>query len=150
MESENGGAFAELFELIGDYARRSGDHQAMALKVIGGAYLPTQEAGHLQDARQVVDHILSEHGYFVPHGESGGIHPQSVYAVMNVAKYSGSEADRRWGASRLFKMMEALGQRAQSGKSYPKYAADAALLSAGLTQLSNAAQVSQARAGALN
>jgi hypothetical protein len=149
--SENGrGDFAELFELIRDYARRSVDHQAMALKLIGGAYLPTQEAGRLQDARQVVDRLLAEHDYFVPHGNSGGLHPQSVYAVLNVAKYSGTEADRRWGANCLFKIMEALSKRAQNSGSYPKHAADAALLSTALAQLSNAAQLSQAQAGSLN
>jgi len=70
--------------------------------------------------------------------------------VLNVAKHSGKEEDRRWGASRLFRIMEALGKKARSGESYPKHAADAALLSASLAQLSNAAQMSRAHIRSLN
>ncbi len=150
---ENVDRFPELSRLIKEYAEGGGEREAMALKVIGGAYLPSHESrglGDAGDAKRVVDSILERHGYFVEHGESGGLHPQSVYAVLNVAKHSGREEDRRWGASRLFRMMEALGKKAQGGKRYPKHAADAALLSASLTQLVNAAQASRARIGSLN
>ncbi len=147
---ENGDRFPELFGLIEEYADGSGEREAMALKVIGGAYLPSCESGGLRDAKGVVDSILERHGYFVEHGKSGGLHPQSVYAVLNVAKHSGKEGDRRWGASRLFRMMEALGRKAGAGEGYPKHAADAALLSASLTQLVNAARASRANVGSLN
>ena len=69
----------------------------MALKVIGGAYLPSLEARGLRDARRVVDGILERHDYFVPHGKSGGVHPQSAYAVLNVAERGGKGEDPRWG-----------------------------------------------------
>jgi hypothetical protein len=147
---EHGGDYEELFRLIEDYSRGSKDSQAMALKVIGGAYIPSQEPGQLRDARRIVDDILERNGHFVPHGEGGGLHPQCVYAVLNVARYSGTEADRRWGASRLFRIMESLARKAGDGRGYARYAADAALLSASLSQLLNAAQVSQARFGSLN
>lgn len=94
----------------------------------------------MKDAKRVVYRILERHDYFVPHGKSGGVHPQSVYAVLNVAKHSGKGEDLKWGASRLFRMVEALGRRARNGESYLKYAADAALLSASLTPLTSAAQ----------
>ncbi len=145
MKNYPNGGFPELFELIEDYAGGPEDRQAMALKVIGGAYLPEMEAGCMRDAKQIVDGILEQHGYFVPHGKSGGLHPQSVYAVLNVARYSGKEEDIRWGASRLFRIMEALGKKAKSGEGYLKYAADATLLSTGLAQLSSAAQAFRAR-----
>lgn len=149
---ENGDRFPELFGLIEEYAGGDDERQAMALKVIGGAYLPSLEAWGLRDAKRVVDDILERHGYFVPHGKSGGVHPQSVYAVLNVAKHSGKGEDLKWGASRLFRMVEALGRRARNGESYPKHTADAALLSASLTQLAHAAQqVSRTyAAGSLN
>lgn len=145
--------FPELFGLIEGYAAGGAEREAMALKVISGAYLPSLESRALGDAggaRRVVDSILERHGHFVEHGESGGLHPQSVYAVLNVAKHSGKEEDRRWGASRLFGMMEALGRKARGGNGYPKHAADAALLSAGLAQLSQAAQAAKVRVGSLN
>ncbi len=149
---ENGDRFPELFWLIEEYAGGDGERQLMALKVIGGAYLPSLEARGLRDAKRVVDDILERHDYFVPHGKSGGVHPQSVYAVLNVAKHSGKGEDLKWGASRLFRMVEALGRRARNGESYPKHAADAALLSASLTQLANAAQQASRAyaAGSLN
>ena len=120
---EHGDRFPELFGLIEEYADGGGEREAMAPKVIGGAYLPSCESGGLRDAKGVVDSILGRHGYFAEHGKSGGLHPQSVYAVLNVAKHSGKEEDRRWGASRLFRMVEALGRRARNGESYPKHAA---------------------------
>ena len=40
---ENGDRFPELFELIEEYAGGDGERQAMALKVIGEAYLPSLE-----------------------------------------------------------------------------------------------------------
>jgi hypothetical protein len=149
---ENGDRFPELFGLIEEYAGGDGERQLMALKVIGGVYLPSLEARGLRDAKRVVDGILERHDYFVPHGKSGGVHPQSVYAVLNVAKHSGKGEDLKWGASRLFRMVEALGRRARNGESYPKHAADAALLSASLTQLANAAQQASRAyaAGSLN
>ena len=149
---ENGDRFPELFGLIEEYAGGDDERQAMALKVIGGAYLPSLEARGLRDAKRVVDGILERHDYFVPHGKSGGVHPQSVYAVLNVAKHGGKGEDLRWGASRLFRMVEALGRRARDGESYPKHAADAALLSASLTQLAHAAQQASRvyAAGSLN
>ncbi len=137
---ENGDRFPELFGLIEGYAGGDDERQAMALKVIGGAYLPSLEARGLRDAKRVVDDILERHDYFVPHGKSGGVHPHSVCAVLNVAKHSGKGEDLKWGASRLFRMVEALGRRARDGEGYPKHAADAALLSASLTQLAHAAQ----------
>ncbi len=145
-----GDGFPELFELIEAYAGEEGERQAMALKVIGGAYLPSHESRGLRDAKRIVDGILEKHDYFVEHGQSGGLHPQSVYAVLNVAKHGGKEEDRKWGASRLFKMMEALGKRSVSGESYPKHAADAALLSASLNQLVGAAKLSRAHTTSMN
>ncbi len=147
---ENGDRFPELAGLIEEYASGGGERETMALKVISGAYLPSCESQGLGDVKRVVDSILERHGYFVEHGESGGLHPQSVYAVLNVAKHSGREEDRRWGASRLFKMVEALGRKAEGGQSYPRHAMDAALLSASLTQLSQAAQAAKAHVGLLN
>ena len=47
-------------------------------------------------------------------------------------------------------MMEALGRKAGAGEGYPKHVADAALLSASLTQLVNAARASRANVGSLN
>lgn len=139
----SGDDFPELFALIEAYAGEGGGRQAMALKVIGGAYLPSHESRSLKDAKRIVDGILERHDFFVPHGGVGGLHPQSVYAVLNVAKHGGTEEDMEWGASRLFRIMAALGMRARSGKSYPRHAADAALISASLNQLVGAAQVSR-------
>ncbi len=148
--SEWNDGFPELFALIEAYAEEDGERQAMGLKVIGGAYLPSHESRGLGDAKRIVDGILEKHDYFVPHGKADAVHPQSVYAVLNVAKHGGTEEDRRWGASRLFKIMEALGKKAKSGKSYPKYAADAALISASLNQLVGAAQFSRAYVSSQN
>lgn len=149
---KDGDRFPELFGLIEEYARGDNERQTMALKVIGGAYLPSLEARGLRDAKRVVDEILERHDYFVPHGKNGGVHPHSVYAVLNVAKHSGKGEDLQWGASRLFRMVEALGRRARNGESYPKHAADAALLSASLTQLAHTAQQASRvyAAGSLN
>ncbi len=149
-EMESGGGFPELYDLIREYAESGGERQAMALKVIGGAYLPSHESRGLRDAKRIVDGILEKHEYSMEHGKSGGFHPQSVYAVLNVAKHGGKEEDLRWGASRLFRILEALGKRAKDGESYPKHAADAALLSASLNQLAGAAQVSRARITSMN
>ncbi|MBA2691966.1 MAG: hypothetical protein H0U65_05655 [Rubrobacter sp.] len=149
-KKENGEEFPELFALIESYAREGGEREAMALKVIGGAYLPSHESRGLGDAKRVVDGILDKHGYFVEHGESGGLHPQSVYAVLNVAKHGGMDADLKWGASRLFRIMEALGKRAGDGESYPKHAADAALVSASLAQLAGAAHSSRVHITSMN
>lgn len=55
----------------------------------------------MRDAKRIVEAILEQHGYFVPHGKSGGLHPQSAYAVMNVARYSGKEEDIRTCFARL-------------------------------------------------
>lgn len=144
--------FPEVSALIREYAGEgeSREREAMALKLIAGAYLPSHESQGLADAKGLLDSILERHGYFVEHGSSGGLHPQSVYAILNVAKHSGREGDRQWGASRLFRVMEALGVRARSGEGYPKHAADAALLSASLTQLANTAQASRVYAGSMN
>ena len=149
---ENRDRFPELFGLIEEYAGGDDERRTMALKVISGVYLPSLDARGLRDAKRVVDRILERHDYFVPHGKSGGVHPQSVYAVLNVAKHSGKGEDLKWGASRLFRMVEALGGRACNGESYPKHAADAALLSASLTQLAHAAQQASGAyaAGSLN
>lgn len=148
---ENGGdEFTELHDLIRGYAESGGEREAMALKIIGGAYLPSHESRGLRDAKGTLDGILEKHGYFVEHGHSGGLHPQSVYAVLNVAKHGGTEEDLKWGASRLFRIMEALVRRAKDGESYPKHTADAALLSASLNQLAGAAHASRARITSLN
>lgn len=149
-ERRSGEEFPELFALIEAYAGEGGEREAMALKIIGGAYLPSHESRGLGDAKGIVDGILQKHDYFVEHGKSGGLHPQSVYAVLNVAKHGGTEEDRKWGASRLFKMMEALGKRGSDGESYPKHAADATLLSASLAQLAGASQFSRAHITSMN
>ncbi|MGI8649392.1 MAG: hypothetical protein ACR2KW_03295 [Rubrobacter sp.] len=117
------------------------------MKVISGAYLPSLEPKGIGSGKMktLVDTILREHGYFVEHGKGGGLHPQSVYAVLNLAKHSGTEEDRKWGASLMFRMMEELGKRAVEDKGYVKHAADAALLSASLAQIVGAAQASRSR-----
>lgn len=147
---ENGDQFPELSELIQHYAEGYEKRQAMALKVISGAYLPDLGGSGLRDAKQMVEGILRRHDHFVDHGQSGGLHPQSVYAILTVAKCSVTEEDRKWGASHLFRIMEALGKKARSGERYPKYAADAALVSASLTQLSQMSQASRSHIGSLN
>lgn len=129
-------SFPELFGLIEEYAGGGGEREAMALKIIGGAYLPSFESrglGDAGDARRVVDSILERHGYFVEHGEGGGLHSQSVYAVLNVAKHSGKEEDRMWGAGRLFRMMEALGKKGRGGEGYTVRREDLAQLSPYMT-----------------
>lgn len=150
MERNGGESFPELYALIEEYARGGSEREVMALKVIGGVYLPSCELRGLKDARRIVDDILEKHGYFVPHGRTGAIHPQSIYAVLNVARHSDKEEGRKWGASRLFRIMEALGKRAESGEGYLKHAADAALISASLNQLVGAAQASRSRVSSLN
>jgi len=59
---ENGDRFPELFGLIEEYAGGGGDRGAMALKVIGGAYLPSCESGGLTDAKRVVDDRAASQG----------------------------------------------------------------------------------------
>lgn len=142
--------FPELLALIEAYAGEGGEREAMALKIVSGAYLPSHESRGLGDAKWIVDGILERHGYFVEHGKSGGLHPQSVYAVLNVAKHGGRDEDLKWGASRLFRIMEALGRRASDGTSYPKHAADATLVSASLAQLAGAGQASRAHITSMN
>ncbi|WP_119066448.1 hypothetical protein [Rubrobacter indicoceani] len=139
--------FGDLHSLIADYASGDFGRQKMALKVISGAYLPSLEPKEIGSGKMktLVEDILREHGCFVEHGKGGGLYPQSVYAVLNLAKHSGTEEDRRWGASLMFRMLEELGKRAAEDRSYVKHAADAALLSASLAQIVGAAQASRAR-----
>ncbi len=46
---KDGDRFPELFGLIEEYARGDNERQTMALKVVGGAYLPSLEARGLRD-----------------------------------------------------------------------------------------------------
>lgn len=147
---EHGGASAELLSLVGDYSRGDLDRQRLALKVIAGAYVRTCEDEPLPDAKHLVDHILESNDYFVPYGGPGNVYPQSIYAVLNVAAYSGDEEDRRWGASRLCRIMEAASRRSRSGKEYGNYAMDVSVVSSCLTQLVKSAQVSRSQLGFLN
>lgn len=146
----NGDGFSELLGLIEGYARGTEENQQVALKLIAGTYVRAGEGASLPDVKPIVDGILEHHGYCVPYGGPGSLYPQSVYAVLNAATYSGRESDRRWGASRLSRIMQALGSRSQSGEAYTKCAVDASLVSSALTQLAKTAQLSRTSASSLN
>ncbi len=136
---ENGDLFPELFGLIEEYAGGDDERQAMALKAIGGISGLSRGAGcERYQARG--GRYSGAPRLLCPARQKRRVHPHSVYAVLNVAKHSGKGEDLKWGASRLFRMVEALGRRARNGESYPKHAAEAALLSASLTRLAHAAQ----------
>lgn len=149
-QAYGGEGFSGLFSLVGDYSRGALDRQRLALKLIAGAYVRTCEEEPLPDAKHLVDHILERNGYFVPYEGPGSVYPQSIYAVLNVAAYSGGEEDRRWGASRLCRIMEAASRHSSSGKEYGNYAVDVSIVSSCLTQLVKSAQVSRNQLGFLN
>ena len=79
--------FAELFEVIKDYAGREYDYQDKALQVIAGAYVFMFEPEEMPDARPVVDEILRQYDYVFTTIERGNLDPLSVEAVVRVARY---------------------------------------------------------------
>ncbi len=123
-EADNGGAFPELFEVVRGYAGRDYAHQVQALRVIAAAYLPMTEAPTMADVREVVEGVLSEHGYLLINVDTGGLEPSGVDAVVSVATSSLDEDDLEWGAGCLLTMMDALRQRAQD-EGYETFVLDA-------------------------
>ncbi|HET7271738.1 MAG TPA: hypothetical protein VFI90_11705, partial [Rubrobacter sp.] len=76
-EPTNGGAFGELFGVIGDYAKGDHAHQVKALRVVAAAYLPMYGAPPMPDAREVVEGVLNRNGFLLTNPETGGIEPSS-------------------------------------------------------------------------
>ena len=129
-ESGEGGRFSELFELIGDYARRDHAHQEKALRLISVAYEGASEVEGMPDARQAVDDILSGYDYVFPVSGLGALDPRSVDAVVRVALYE--ESNRGWGIDRLGRMLQGLVRRLDAEGGYHSYEEDTNTVMAGL------------------
>ena len=129
-QTEGGGRFSELFELIGDYARRDHGHQERALRLINVAYEGAPEVEGMPDARQAVDDILSGHDYVFPISGLGALDPRSVDAVVRVALYE--QGNREWGIDRLAKMLQGLVRRLDAEGGYPDYEEDTNVVMTGL------------------
>jgi len=119
-----GGGFAELFEVISTYARGDYDHQVKALQTMAAAYSPLFETPAMPDGKALVEDILESHGYLVETPGRGGMEPSSVDAVVSVATSGFDDAEMKWGADLLLRVMEALGSRARE-EGYESYVLDA-------------------------
>ena len=124
MMENDAAAFPELFGVVRDYAGGDSAHQVQALRVIAAAYLPMMEAPPMADAREVVEGVLAANGFLLTNGETGGIEPSSVDAVVSVATSRLDEEDLKWGAGCLMTMMDALRRRAQE-EGYETFVLDA-------------------------
>jgi hypothetical protein len=130
-ESNGGGKFSELFEVITKYSQGDYDHQEQALRVIAGVYDVPFEAEVMPDASQVVDDILGRHDWVFTIDESGHtLDPHAIAAVVRVALYR--EENREWGINRLSRMLEGLVRRLNTEEGYPDYVEDSARVIEGL------------------
>ena len=129
-ETEGGGRFSELFELIGDYARRDHGHQERALRLITVSYEGAPEVEGMPDARQAVDDILSGHDYVFPTSGLGALDPRSVDAVVKVALYE--QGNREWGIDRLGRMLQGLVRRLDAEGGHADYEEDTNVVMTGL------------------
>lgn len=129
----NGGKFAELFDVIRDYASREHHYQDKALQVIAGAYVFMFESEDMPDARGVVDDILAQYDYVFTTLERGNLDPLSVDAVVRVALYR--EEHMEWGINRLGRILEGLFRRSRTDETYTDYVEDARVVIRGLEKI---------------
>lgn len=125
-QPDNGGdgEFAELFEVIGKYAEGDYDHQVKALQTMAATYSPLFETPEMPDARGIVERILESHDYLLVTPGRDGLEPSSVEAVVSVATSRFNDAEMKWGADLLLRVMEALARRARQ-EGYETYVLDA-------------------------
>jgi len=119
-----GGEFAELFEVISKYAEGGYDHQVKALQTVAATYAPLFETPEMPDARGLVESILEGHDYLIVTPGRGTLEPSSVDAIVSVATSRFDDAEMKWGADLLLRVMEALGRRARE-EGYETYVLDA-------------------------
>jgi len=119
-----GGDFSELFGVISAYAEGDYDHQVKALQTMAATYSPLFETPEMPDARGLVERILERHDYLVVTPGRDGLEPSSVDAVVSVATSRFDDAEMKWGADLLLRVMEALGRRARE-EGYETYVLDA-------------------------
>ena len=128
-------SFPEITRLIRDYAQGDLDRQVKALQAIAGVYVPLFDLPPMEDVKEVVQDILERNDFLVTTGGNfGGIEPASVEAVVSVATYGLNEADMRWGADLLLRVMGALGRRAAM-EGYETFVPDAALVLEGMERI---------------
>ena len=137
----DGGKFSDLFDLIGDYAKRDRDYQEKALRLITVAYEGSPKVEGMPDARQTVDDILNRYDYVFPMSGLGTLDPHSVDAVKRVALYA--EGNREWGIDRLGRMLRGLVLRLNAEGGYPDYAEDTGIVMAGLQTVVTGALVEE-------
>ncbi len=125
--------FAELFEVIKDYAGREYDYQDKALQVIAGAYVFMFEPEEMPDARPVVDEILRQYDYVFTTIERGNLDPLSVEAVVRVARYR--EEYMEWGIETLCKVLTGLFRRSRTDETYTDYVEDTRVVIRGLEDI---------------
>jgi hypothetical protein len=133
---QNGGTsegFAELFGVIESYAGGDHDHQVKALQTMAGTYSPLFDMPAMPDAKALLEGVLEGHDYLIA-SPSGGIETASVDAVVSVATSRFDDADMKWGADLLLRMMESLGRRARE-EGYETYVIDAQIVLDGLETL---------------
>ena len=129
-EAPDHNKYAELFEVIEDYAGRDYDYQDKALQVIAGAYVFMFEVEDMPDARPILDGILGQYDYVFTNLERGNLDPLSVDAVVRVALYADEYME--WGINRLGRILEGLLRRSQTDESYADYVEDARIVLRGL------------------
>ena len=128
-------SFPELSQLIKNYAQGGHDSQVKALQAIAGVYVPLFEIPPMEDVKQVVQDIIERNDFLVTTGAGfGEIEPASVDAVVAAATYAFNEADMRWGADLLLRVMGALGRRAAT-EGYETFVPDAALVLDGMERI---------------
>ncbi|ABG04962.1 hypothetical protein Rxyl_2015 [Rubrobacter xylanophilus DSM 9941] len=125
--------FAELFEVIKEYAGREYDYQDKALQVIAGAYVFMFEPEEMPDARPVVDEILKQYDYVFTTIERGNLDPLSVEAVVRVARYR--EEYMEWGIETLCKVLTGLFRRSRADETYADYVEDTQVVIRGLEDI---------------
>lgn len=133
-ESASGGGFSELFGVISTYAQGDEAQQVKALQTIAGVYVPLLEVPPMEDPKGLVQDILERNDFLISSGDFGGLEPASVEAVVNAATYGFNEADMRWGADLLLRVMGALGRRAAT-EGYETFVPDAALVLDGMERI---------------
>ena len=133
-ESTNGGSFPEISGVIREYAQGDHGHQVKALQAIAGVYVPLFDLPPMEDVKGVVQDILEGNDFLVTADGSGDLEPASVEAIVGVATYGLNEADMRWGADLLLRVMGALGRRAAT-EGYETFVPDAQLVLAGMERI---------------
>ena len=127
-------SFPEIFRLIRDYSQGDYDRQVKALQTIAGVYVPLFEVPPMEDVKPVIEDILERNDFLVTPGGIGELEPASVEAVVAAATYGFNEAEMRWGADLLLRVMGALGRRAAT-EGYETFVADAALVLEGMERI---------------